>query len=565
MAIQTQPTRIQIPFADSGTKNVIPDTNSTPSASQAASWTDGFPAQCSLPLSAGGIPPARADFNGIFNTMTQSERFTQEGGIWAWDADVDYAANRVVLGSDNKLYWAVAQSGPNVGGAQNPTTDNGTYWSAVQSAAAALIDSSSSVATTKWVKDLALVSVYVDAANGADANDGLTAGSPMKTLQAALARALQFASAGGCNARIIAAGGSYTGGLNLDGARVELVLQANVSVTGNLTVQNSGYLIVNGSYSLTVTGKTSITKQSSLTFAGASYTGNGLFELYSSSSAYFANAVSLSNSTLVLEVSGSSLYCQTTLSITSSGTGGVVDITNNGIIFVAQTLSIASDNATSAILSLTRSSTISASLFTVSGSGNTAGIVVARGNSTLLFTNGFVFGDCITSGAGISISESVMTTGGSSELYSSGASGTMAVAIADSSCFVLYGTSSSLTINAKSGVGALLYVSGCSAFESPGSLTLSADGTVSHGINCSYCSSVKVTNISISGTYSRIIGCYYSSSLSISPSGTVSGSPTGQRFVVQTTSNISVGGLGVNRIPGTVAGEAQSSSYAFYY
>lgn len=129
MAIQNEPTRIQIPFADSGTKNVIPDTNSKPSASQAASWTDGFPSQCSLPLSAGGIPPARADFNGIFNTITQSERFTQEGGIWAWDATVDYAANRLVLGSDGMLYWSIAQSGPNLGGAQNPTTDIfGVYW-----------------------------------------------------------------------------------------------------------------------------------------------------------------------------------------------------------------------------------------------------------------------------------------------------------------------------------------------------------------------------------------------------------------------------------------------------
>lgn len=131
MAIQTEPTRIQIPFADSGTKNVIPDTQPTPSASQAASWEDGFPSQCSLPLSAGGIPPARADFNGIFNAITQSERFTEEGGVWTWDATVDYAVNRVALGSDGKLYWSVAQSGPNVGGAQNPTTDNGTYWQAM--------------------------------------------------------------------------------------------------------------------------------------------------------------------------------------------------------------------------------------------------------------------------------------------------------------------------------------------------------------------------------------------------------------------------------------------------
>ena len=163
MAIQTEPTRIQIPFADSGTKNVIPDTNSTPSASQAASWTDGFPSQCSLPLSAGGIPPARADFNGIFNTMSQSIRFGQEGGVWAWDATVDYAANRVVLGSDGTLYWSVAQSGPNVGGAQDPVADTSfTYW-----------------VPNQFPKDL-----YVDAVNGDDSNDGFSAATAKKTYAA---------------------------------------------------------------------------------------------------------------------------------------------------------------------------------------------------------------------------------------------------------------------------------------------------------------------------------------------------------------------------------------------
>ena len=151
MAIQNQPTRIQIPFADSGTKNVIPDTNPTPSASQAASWTDGFPAQCSLPLSAGGIPPARADFNGILNAMTQSIRYGQEGGVWTWSAAVDYGVNRMVLGSDGLLYWSVAQSGPNVGGAQDPTTDDGTYWGTPSIPTMPAGDNSQAAATTSFV------------------------------------------------------------------------------------------------------------------------------------------------------------------------------------------------------------------------------------------------------------------------------------------------------------------------------------------------------------------------------------------------------------------------------
>lgn len=151
MAIQNQPSRIPEPFAESGTKNVIPATNATPSASQAASWASGFPPECSRPLSAGGCPVPRDDMNGIFNTITQSERFTQEGGIWAWNATVDYAANRLVLGSDGLLYWSVAQSGPNVGGAQDPTTDDGTYWGTPSMHTMPAGDDSQAVATTGFV------------------------------------------------------------------------------------------------------------------------------------------------------------------------------------------------------------------------------------------------------------------------------------------------------------------------------------------------------------------------------------------------------------------------------
>lgn len=129
MAIQNEPSRISTPFADAGTKNVIPETMAQPSAAAAASWQAGFPTVCSLPLSAGGIPPARNDFNGLFNQMTQTERFLQDGGVFAWDATTDYATNRLVLGSDGLLYWSLAQSGPNTGaGAQDPVLDNGTYW-----------------------------------------------------------------------------------------------------------------------------------------------------------------------------------------------------------------------------------------------------------------------------------------------------------------------------------------------------------------------------------------------------------------------------------------------------
>lgn len=152
MAIQNQPGFIPAPFANSGTKNVIPETMPTPSASAAASWTDGFPTVCSLPLASGGIPPARADFNGLFNSITQAQAFYQSGGVYEWDATIDYGPNRLILGSDGKLYWSMAQSGPNTGaGAIDPTTDDGTYWGTPSMPTMPAGDDSQAVATTGFV------------------------------------------------------------------------------------------------------------------------------------------------------------------------------------------------------------------------------------------------------------------------------------------------------------------------------------------------------------------------------------------------------------------------------
>lgn len=130
MAIQSQPSRISEPFAGSGTKNVIPSTNTTPSASQAASWASGFPPECSQPISAGGCPVPRNDVNGVLNQISQDYSFRQDGGVWEWSALADYDVQRMVRGSDGLLYWSVAQSGPGVAaGAQDPTLDSShVYW-----------------------------------------------------------------------------------------------------------------------------------------------------------------------------------------------------------------------------------------------------------------------------------------------------------------------------------------------------------------------------------------------------------------------------------------------------
>ena len=152
MAIQSQPTRIPEPFAGSGTKNTIPATNATPSASQAASWASGFPPECSQPISAGGCPVPRNDVNGALNQLSQDFAFRQDGGIWGWSALADYDAQRMVRGSDGILYWSVHPSGPNLGGAQDPTLDTAqTYWGTPSMPTMPAGDDSQAVATTGFV------------------------------------------------------------------------------------------------------------------------------------------------------------------------------------------------------------------------------------------------------------------------------------------------------------------------------------------------------------------------------------------------------------------------------
>ena len=299
MAIQNEPTRITIPFAASGTKNTIPDNQPSPSASQAASWTDGFPAQCSLPLSAGGIPPARADFNGIFNAITQSERFTQEGGVWLWSNAVDYAASRMARGSDGKLYWSAAQSGPNVGGAVDPTTDDGTYWVklpsmtdiAAQGFATQSWVTNQNYATQTWVGNQGFATqtwvgnqgyatqtwvgnqgfatqtwvsnkvdpfpIYVDPQNGNDTNDGLSQSTAVQHISQAIALANNRL---GSPHTIYLAGATYTENVSIQiSTPVVFSLLGSVIISGTFYVNNSSVYISESNYSLTVTLSSSAT------------------------------------------------------------------------------------------------------------------------------------------------------------------------------------------------------------------------------------------------------------------------------------------------------------------
>lgn len=525
MAIQNEPTRIQIPFADSGTKNVIPDTNSTPSASQAASWTDGFPSQCSLPLSAGGIPPARADFNGIFNTMSQSIRFGQEGGVWTWDATVDYAANRVVLGSDGLLYWSVAQSGPNVGGAQDPTTDDGTYWQAMRTRTMPALDSSAAVATTEWVRTAAgNGALYVDSTNGNDANDGLSQAHAVKTI----AQALTLWKNKTGTACINIASGTYAENLdfanNLSASCI-LYLQGNVTLSGRILIDGVACYIYGLSSTLTIAP--------SDTSIPISVFDGGLLRVSCNVSATGTNC-----SNLVLLSGNSTVVCSGQMSIVSNGcSDSCLKLEESSVAFFESSLSVSGTGATNGI-HVTESSYLE-----VIGDYTCSNMLTAGTSAIYAGTNGV----CVFNKASFHSSSSgtsVQAKGCSHIIFlkqttiTHHASSEKVVVSTFNSHVSFY---SSLSIDVSSGcstVFAALHTSSIGILS--GKLTLNG----------------RVTNATAT--------CSIVSEIDIEAGVTVAGTVTGKRYVVNMCSVIFVNNAGVNRIPGSIAGQVDTGSFGYY-
>lgn len=83
------PSKFPIPWGNAAGAGYI---RSVPTASQintvpgAASFADGFPPVCALPIAAGGTPPYMQDFNGIFNIVTAWLQWYQAGGPINYDS-----------------------------------------------------------------------------------------------------------------------------------------------------------------------------------------------------------------------------------------------------------------------------------------------------------------------------------------------------------------------------------------------------------------------------------------------------------------------------------------------
>ena len=126
MAIINQPTYLfGAPFAVNGHKNIIPETND-PLLGE-ASLEQGFPPVTSKKPSEGGINPTRLDFNGILYMLSCFAFFQQSGGVFTWNATLNYSKPALVY-HDNVFYQCLADNGPDTtAGAVTPGT-NTVYW-----------------------------------------------------------------------------------------------------------------------------------------------------------------------------------------------------------------------------------------------------------------------------------------------------------------------------------------------------------------------------------------------------------------------------------------------------
>ena len=102
--IPVQPTFMPQPFANSGEKNVIP--NSGGEVLGNASFASGFPRVTETPIELGGVPPQRKDFNGILNALSMFAFFAQSGGVYEYSATSNYDTPAVVI-YNNIFYFCL--------------------------------------------------------------------------------------------------------------------------------------------------------------------------------------------------------------------------------------------------------------------------------------------------------------------------------------------------------------------------------------------------------------------------------------------------------------------------
>lgn len=278
MALVNQPPILASSFAVNGDKNTIPTTNS--GTEGLASLSLGFPPITQQPVSQGGIPPQRADFNGIFNLITNFLMFLQNGSIFAYSSSLDYQPPAIVYGN-NALYRCIDTNGANTSAGVQPLS-NTSYWQPLIPVGGITVsgntitvtnetgtqirytidtitnppsqsDSSNKIVTSAWVK------AYAPSKTGSGASG---------TWNITATKATQDSEGKAINTTYLKlSGGTMGGALNL--ANNVLNKLGDDCYFGDQNV-SGGFCLkgINGTTNLTFINKDDVSKKASLSYAG---------------------------------------------------------------------------------------------------------------------------------------------------------------------------------------------------------------------------------------------------------------------------------------------------------
>lgn len=236
------PSKFQIPFANAAGGGYI---RNVPTASQigiqngAASLTDGFPPLNFLPVGSGGVPPFGQDMNGILKQATAWNRWQATGSFppydpaWQTSAGVNGYPSGACVASllQQGLIWlSIVEdniTNPDTGGAG-------------------------------WISFINVlhqnVNLYVNAATGNDNNNGLSAGSPKATIQAAIDVAWGY-GASQYTVTINIADGTYAGSTTPVRSGPSVVVTGNAANPSNVVVSSGS------DHCFTVLGPNAVTIQ----------------------------------------------------------------------------------------------------------------------------------------------------------------------------------------------------------------------------------------------------------------------------------------------------------------
>ena len=106
-------------FAADGDKTMPPAT-STEAGRGRFSQELGFDTLTETPITDGGVPPNRRDFNGVLNALSSFALWFQRGGLMRWSATMEYEAGCEVLHNGTKYRCKATCTGV--------TPPNATYW-----------------------------------------------------------------------------------------------------------------------------------------------------------------------------------------------------------------------------------------------------------------------------------------------------------------------------------------------------------------------------------------------------------------------------------------------------